>query len=130
MVQKGLIEGHSWGDQFSYTAFDEFVLYQFRVLELVAYGHLVPGADEFREVVVYCVVRKPGHRNLPRISVLPGSEDQSKYLARQDGVVGICFVEIPDPVQQDCLGVLSLHLEELPYHRSVFSFLLHVPTKL
>ena len=66
------------------------------------------------------MVGKSGHLDIALVSVGLACLDDTKDLADKHGVVGIGFVEIPDPVKEHRFRVLSLHGKKLLDQRSVF----------
>ena len=122
LVQKLVIEGYSWRDKFGDTSFDKF-LGEFRVFQLIADGHLVAGADKFREVGINGVVRESGHLDVALVPVGFLGLDDAQNLADQHRVIGIRLVEVSDPVKQHRLRMLSLHREKLFDERSVLQHL-------
>ena len=83
LVEQGVVEGHSRGDEFGDPALDQF-LGELRVLQLVADCDFVAGPHEFREIGFQGVVRNAGHRDV--VAVAGGSlgEDDSDLIANVD----------------------------------------------
>ena len=126
LLQHPFAEGHAGRKYFRDTAFDQFVLGQLRVFQLVADGHLVARAHEAREILLDGVMRHPCHGHLPFFAVAAVGLDQPQYLAHQHGVVGVGLIEIPHPVEQDGFGVLRLDGEVLPEHGGIFQGFGHI----
>ena len=120
LLQHGFAQGRTRRNQLGDTAFDQFPADQFRVLQLVADRGLVAGANQFGKIDFQRMMREPGHRQGALVAVAAFGQHQPEHLARQDGVVGIGFIEITDPIQQNRLGVLCLDLEKLLDQRGVF----------
>ena len=105
--------------------------YEFRVLKLVADRHLVTGADEFRKVLFYSVMRKSGHRHGSLVSVGASGLDKAQDLACQDCIIRICFIEISYPVQQYRFRVLRFDRKILFQKRCIFRlFLRHLGNRV
>ena len=123
--QHVLAEGDARRDDLRHPALDEF-LGEFRILQLVADGHLEARPDQFREVVLDGVVREAGHGDGSLVAVGFLGLHQSQHAGSRDGVVRVGLVKVADPVQQQRLGVLCLHFEKLFDQRGVFRQFRHL----
>ncbi len=123
MVKQLVVESHSWRNQFGHTAFHEF-LGEFRILQLVADGHLVARADKFRKIDIYGVMWESGHLDVAFVPVGFFGLDNAQNLADQYSVIRIGLVEVSDPVKQQRFGMLGFHREKLFDQRSVFRYLI------
>ncbi len=76
-------------------------------------------------------MRETRHRHvllvaLSVISVRSLREHQSQHLAGYDRIVGIGFIEIPYPIEQQCLRMLGLYGEILLKQRCILVSLRHL----
>jgi hypothetical protein len=83
-----------------------------RLLELLAYRHLLAGADEAGDVAVGGVMRDARHRD----AVLSGSQRELEQAGRQVGVVVEELVKIAQAEQQQVVREAPLQLPVLPHH--------------
>ena len=125
LLEHAFAEGYARRKYLGDTAFHQLVLYQFRVFQLVADGHFVSGPYKLGEILLYGMMRHPGHLHRAFLAVGTVGEHQPQHLACKDGVVGVCFIEIPYPVKQYGLGVQRLGGEVLLEHRGVFRGFCH-----
>ena len=114
LLQKLVAEGHPRRDQFRHTTLDQFLVFgQFRIFQLVAYGHLVARPDQFGQIALEGMVRETSHLNPALFPIgLPG-QNQPQHLANEHGVRCVRFVKIAHTVQQHRFGVLCLYRKEL-----------------
>ena len=82
-----------------------------RVFDLFADGHLVPGSDEFGDVLLHGMVGHAGKRRLfPAARArIPRRERNAQFARDQPGVVAEGFVEIPHAEEENRILVLILH---------------------
>ena len=107
-------------NEFGDAALDQF-LGKFRVLELVADGDAMTGADETREIGVERVVGETCHlRVLRRAFLVSARERDAEDLRGGDGIGGIGFIEIAAAKKQNGVRVLRFEVEELLHHRGEF----------
>ena len=111
-----LAESHAGGHDLRDAALDEG-LGQFRVLELVADGHLIAGAHELGQVDVDGMVGDAGHGDGVGRDAGALREHDAEDLAGRDGVVAVGFIEVPAAEEQHGLGALGLEGEVLLHHR-------------
>ncbi len=122
LVKQLFVEGDAGGNEFRHAPLHKF-LGEFRIFQLVADRYFVTGANQFRQMDVDGMVWEPGHVHEALLSVGFAGQDDAQHLADQHGVVGIGFIEIPDPVQEHRFRVLRLHREELLDQRGIFQYL-------
>ena len=126
LFKKLFAEGDSRGDKFCHSSLD-YLLGQFRILQLVAHGHLVPGTDKPWKIYVKRMVRKTGKRHRRSRTVRPFGEHYPEHLACNEGVIGKCLIKVPDPEKEHCLRMFCLDLEILFHQRGFrYLFLLHI----
>ena len=116
VVQHVVREGHAGGHQLGDAALHK-LLRQFRVLQLVANGHTLSGADEFRQVCIESMVGESRHLVALVIAVVALGEGYAQYARGRDGIVTVGLVEVAAAEQQHRVGVLRLQVEELLHHR-------------
>ena len=116
-------ERDSRSHEFGYASLYE-LLGEFRVLELVADRDLVAGADESGQIGVYRMMGEARHGQSPLVPVRTLGQHYAQHLAGQQRIIRICLIEIPDPVEQDRLGILGLDFKKLLDKRRVFRHLL------
>ena len=90
-----------------------------RVFQLVAYRNLVAGADKFRKIVLQTMVRESAKLHGRRHAVTALCKHDSQHFAHGNGIISIRLIEIPDPHQQNSLGILCLELHILLHHRRI-----------
>ena len=100
--------GHQLGDAALHELFGEL-----GVFELVAYGHTLAGTHQLGQVGVEGMMGKTSHLGGRRSAVGAARERDAQYFRRRDGILQIGLVEVAHAVQQQRVGVLALHLQEL-----------------
>ena len=114
LLQKLVAEGHPRRDQFRHTTLDQFLVFgQFRIFQLVAYGHLVTRPDQFGQIALQGVMREPRHLNPALFAVGLARQNQPQHLADKNRIRRVRFVKIAHTVQQHRFGVLCLYRKEL-----------------
>ncbi len=115
---------HSGSNKLGYTTFYKFFR-QFWVFKLLAYRHTLACSDKLGQVCVKSVMRKTCQLDSHRRAIGPFRQCYTQYLRRRDSVIAECFIKIPHPEQQNCVGMLSLHLDILLHQRSLYKWLSH-----
>ena len=87
-----------------------------RILQLVADGHTLSSADEFRQIGVEGMVGKTRHLRPTRRSVVATRERDAQDARSLHRVVAVGLIEVAAAEEQQRLGVLLLHREKLPHH--------------
>ena len=128
-LQHILPKGDAGGYDFRNAALDQF-LGKLGVFQLVADGHFIAGPHQFGEVILQGVMGEAGHGHGAFVSVGFLGLNQAQDPYGGDGVVGVHFVEVSHPVQEQSLGVLCFYLEVMPQHGGVFCHLCHRSTNL
>ena len=91
---------------------------QGRVLGLLADGHLVALGDEAGDVALAGVVGHAAHGGalLRGLVPVPGGERQVQLPGDQLGVLVEHLIKIPQPEEEDGVGIPLLHLQVLAHH--------------
>ena len=97
-LKHGLAKGDTGRKYFCDTAFDEFVLGEFGVFQLVADGNLEAVPHQLGKVCVYGVMGKAGHLGIALLAIVTAREDYAQDLAQGDRIVRITLIKIPHPV--------------------------------
>ena len=89
-----------------------------RVLGLLADGHLVALGDEAGDVALAGVVGHAAHGGalLRGLVPVPGGESQVQLPGDQLGVLVEHLIKIPQPEEEDGIGIPLLHLQVLAHH--------------
>ena len=124
-IQHVLAKGDARRNNLRYTAFDKF-LGKFRVLQLVADGHLKTGPHKFGKVVLQGMVWESGHGHGALVPIGLFGLHQAQYPNGRNGIVRVALVEVSHAVQQQGFGVLCLHLEVMLEHGGIFRYLCHI----
>ena len=124
-LEHGFPESHAGSQDFRHTALDQFRLGKFGVLELVANGDFVAGADKFRKICIDGVVGESGHGGVALIAVGAARKHDSQNLAQGYGIVRVTLVEVTHAVQQQGLRMLCLDGEILLEQRGIFQCFCH-----
>jgi len=111
-----VVEVDARGDELGDAALHEF-FGEFRVLELLAYGHSLAGAHQSRQIGVERVVGESGQLDVGRLAVGAARQGDAEDLAGGYGVVRECLVEVTDAEQQYRVGMFLLHLIVLGHQR-------------
>ena len=123
-IQNRARSHHSRRHQFGDAALHQF-FGEFRVLQLVANCHPLPGAHQFGQIGVECVVWKTRHFDAFAHAIAAAGERDAQYLACRDGILVVGFVEVAHAIKEHRIGVLALHLVEVLHHRGKFFTLCH-----
>lgn len=115
---------HSGCHQLGDAAFHE-CLRGLRILELLADGHALACAHQFRQIRVERVVGKTCQLDRSRRAVGAPRQRDAQNLRGRDGVVAERLVEVAHAKQQHRVGVLLLHLEILFHQGCLHHFLSH-----
>ena len=124
-VEDVAAQHHTRRDQLGDAAFDQ-LLGQLGILKLVADGHALASPHELGQVGVQGMVRKSGHLGVAAGAVAAPRQCDAQNLAGDDCVLHIGLIEVAAAEQQYRIGMLRLHLEELPHHRRYGVVLCHV----
>ena len=117
IVQHVVGEGHARRHQLGDAPLDE-LLGQLRVLQLVADGHALAGADELGQIGVEGVMWKSGHLvALHPCPVVAVGQRDAQYPGRRHGVLAVGLIEVAAAEEHQRVGVLRLQVEELFHHR-------------
>ena len=127
LLKELVAESYSRSDKFCHPSPDYF-LCELRVLQLVTHSHLVAGTDKLRKVHVDGMIWEAGQRHGGGGAVGPFGKHDSEDLARYQGIISECLIEISYPEQQHCLRVFRLDFEILLHQRSLrYLLLFHHP---
>ncbi len=85
-----------------------FLFLQPWIVKLFADCDTGTGPDEFRQIRVERVMRESGNFHVFAADV-PFSGGNGEDFARPLCILAVCFVEVTEPEQQYCVGVLPLH---------------------
>ena len=100
----------------AFLAFDGLA-FLLGVFQLVADGHAPPGPDELGQVGVEGMVGEPRHRRLAAVAaVVALGEGDAQDAGSHHGIVAVGLVEVAAAEEQQGVGMLGLHREELPHH--------------
>ena len=124
-LQHGVGGGHARRDKLGDASLHQFFGH-LGVLELLADGHALAGADEFGQVGVDGVVGEARHLDVLANAVGALGECDAQYLRGYDGVLAVCLVEIAHAEKQHGIGMNLLHVEILLHQRRFHYFLGHV----
>ena len=125
LVEYAFGEGYAGSEDFGHTPFDQLVLDQVGVFELVADGYLVARTHQLLEIDLKGVVREARHRAGFLAAVGALGKHKAEDLADQHGVIRVGFVKVSHTIEQHSFRVLGLDAEILLEHRGIFRTLCH-----
>ena len=103
-----IIDGNTGCHQFGNPAFDN-VFGHFRVFELLADGHPLPGPNQLGQIGIQRVIRKSGQFHGTGRPVGPACQGDPQYLSRFDGIFPKRFVKIAYTEQQNCVRMFIFY---------------------
>ena len=130
LLEHAFGEGHAGREDLRDAALHQFAFGELRVFQLVAHGNLVASPYQFGKILLQGVMRNSGHLGGTLFAVGAMGEHQAEELAHEHCVVGVCFIEIPHPVEQDGFGMQCLRCEVLLEHWGIFRSFCHNPVRL
>ena len=104
-----------------------FLTLLLRVFQLVANSHALTSPYQLGQISVESMMRETSHLcSTCRTAIVTTCQRDAENPGSLYRILAICFIEVATSEEQQCLGMLCLHLEKLPHHgRQTFIVVCH-----